>query len=114
MPLVDQLAGTPVGTRYREWTLRDDNHRHHHGEVPLSEDPLHLTLNWKATSNSQVHRVGSFRFHLRELLHAGYVRFDRGEETVRVRFVRQHDGRICLQSRSSAPALVIAPSPMAT
>src|SRR5687768_10211481 len=91
----------------RQWILRYDNKRHHHGIVRLSESPLYLALSWKATTTASVRPVGLFRLDLRGLLAEGYIRYEpegmKGEN-VRLRVVGREDGAFCLQVNAKGPA----------
>ena len=96
----------PDNSSYRRWTLRVDNHGHHHGIVDLSESPLYLELRWRASANDSVRPVGLFRLELNELLLGGYIRLEPAGSvgsTVRLRVVRDHDGRFYIQTKNDAP-----------
>src|SRR5688572_8610330 len=84
----------------RQWTLRDDNGRHYHNIVRLSESPLYLALSWRETAAAAVKPVGVFRLDLRKLLAKGYIRYEseKGKgDAVRLRVVRRDDGTFCVQ-----------------
>lgn len=109
-----RVPGPPAGTKAHAFTLRDDNHRHYHRSVSLSESPYYVALAWRADRESPVHQLGTFRLDLPVLLASGNVRPDRpgDESTVRVRFYRADDGGIYLQPRLDAPRLRVADAPM--
>ena len=44
--LCEVVQDIPPGVARRRWTLRADNHGHHHNRVRLSECPLYLELRW--------------------------------------------------------------------
>src|SRR5262245_18872501 len=84
----------PVVASHRRWTLRVDNHAHHHCVVRLGESPLYLELSWRATKTAPVKPVGLFRLDLYGLLRNGFVRPE-GHETppslIRLRIVQAED-----------------------
>jgi hypothetical protein len=112
--LVRRVNQVPAGARVRSWTLRDDNHQHHHGVVSASESPLWLRLRWRRTASSSLHEIGLFRLDLRALLAEDYVRpeqADGDDDRLRLRFVRAGDSRIYIQWRRDTPALAIGEVP---
>jgi hypothetical protein len=101
----------PPGSHVRNWTLRNDNHGHHHGVVSLSESPLYLHLSWRRTAANAPHRVGTFRLNLSQLLQGGYVRADPADSSgtdVRLRIVRADDGRFYVQANDDGPRRLLA------
>ena len=108
--LVEMVNAAPGTRGARQWTFRDDNARHYHGQVSLGEDPMYLTLLWRSNSAGQVHRVGIFRLPRRELMAKGFIRQD-SADTVRVRFCRR-DTSIYLQVRNGEPAMHVADLPV--
>jgi len=107
----DELCGAadhvPTGASHRSWTLRVDNHAHHHGVVRLGESPLYLDLSWRATKSAPVKRVGLFRLELHGLLQSGFVRPE-GHATsseIRLRVVRDEHGHFFIQAREDGPRL---------
>lgn len=102
------VESAPYGARVRKWTGRDDNLRHHHGVVKLSESPLYLELFWRSTANSPIHRVGFFRLNLLLLLLDNYVRkdpIDSPGSEVRLRIVHSEDEDFYIQASSDKPRL---------
>lgn len=100
------VAHVPLGASHRSWTLRVDNHAHHHSKVRLGESPLYLELSWRATKVAPVHRVGIFRLDLYGLLQSGYIRPERGiESEVRLRVVRDENGHFYVQVNEDGPRL---------
>lgn len=96
----------PTGASHRRWTLRVDNHAHHHSVVRLGESPLHLELSWRATKSAPVKRVGLFRLDLHGLLQNGFIRRERRTESgVRLRIVRDEKGHFYVQAREDGPRL---------
>lgn len=96
----------PAGSAPRKWTLRVDNHAHHHGVVRLSESPLYLELSWRATRTAAVKRVGTFCLDLHGLLQNGYIRREVGSGSgVRLRIVRDEQGHFYVQVNEDGPRL---------
>lgn len=101
----------PPGVAHRRWTLRDDNHGHHHGVVRLAECPLYLELHWRKSAQDLSLPVGVFRLNLGELLRGGYIRHEpvgTPSPRVRVRVVREGDGSFYVQARSDVPRFFLA------
>jgi hypothetical protein len=96
----------------RRWTLRADNHEHHHGVVSLSERPLYLALSWRRSATDTEQSVGTFQLDLDLLLAGGYIRREGsdGEGKVRLRVVRSDDGKFWIQTRSDGPRLLVPAS----
>ena len=107
--LCQAVTHAPVGARVRSWTLRDDNHGHHHGVVKLSESPLYLELSYRSTAApSPVHRVGLFQLDLLRLLLNNYVRkdpIDSPGSGIRLRIVHAEDGKFYIQVSAAKPRL---------
>src|SRR5262245_50222955 len=101
------MGAAPPKTRSRHWTLRDDNHSHHHGVVNLRETPLDIDLSWRRTAADPKQHVGLFRLNLEALLSAGYVRREPSgsmEDRIRVRIIRD-DGHFYLQASGDGPRI---------
>ena len=58
----------------RKWTGNDRVNKNHYGRVRLNESPLCLKLYWKIGDKSASRLIGAYRFDLRRLLTAGYIR----------------------------------------
>jgi len=98
-----------VRTASRSWTLREDNHAHHHGVVQLSDSPLVLELSFRASKDESPRRVGVFELDLHGLLEGGYVRRENsGTDAVRLRIARKSDGSFVVQVKASGPCLPLA------
>ncbi len=96
----------PTGASHRNWTLRVDNHAHHHSVVHLGDSPLYLDLSWRATRSAPVNRVGLFRLDLHGLLQNGFVRRERGTGSgVRLRILRDEHGHFYVQVNEDGPRL---------
>ncbi len=102
-------GSAPAGARVRMWTLRRDNHAHHHGVVGLAESPLHLDLWWRPDAVSPPTHVGVFALDLPALLAAGLIRLEpgRGSGIARLRIVMGDDSRFYVQARGDAPAMLL-------
>ena len=101
----------PSGAARRSWTLRADNQGHHHGRIPLSEQPLYLDLKWRATAADEVKQVGVFRLDLVGLLRDGYIRQEAsGASTsdVRLRIVRADEGSFYVQANQQGPRFLMS------
>lgn len=104
------VDSTPSGAHIRRWTLRDDNHGHHHGVVSLSKSPLYLDPSWRRTASDPLKKVGTFRLDLAELLPDGYIRYDplgSSGPHVRLRIVRA-DGHFYVQVNDLGPRVLLA------
>lgn len=115
--MIERVDAVPHGAMHRRWVLRDDNQRHFHGVVRLSESPLYVELFWKADARSREQLVGLFRLNLPALLRQGYARREREDspsDEVRLRFVRGDRGVVLIQVRDEEPALPIGTVDMAT
>ena len=108
--LCEAVQVVPPSAAHRRWTLRADNHGHHHGRVNLSECPLYLELNWRRSADDPVRPVGVFRLDLVELLRARYIRSEpadsRGSD-VRLRIVRYADDSFYVQVNRHGPGLLL-------
>jgi hypothetical protein len=63
----------------RTWNFRDDNHQIFFGTIPLNQEVITLTLNWKTEAEAAAKEVGRYKINLPGLVAAGYVRkSDRG------------------------------------
>ena len=101
----------PCGAAHRRWTLRADNHAHHHSIVSLSECPLYLELHWRPTAADAVRPVGVFRLDLDDLLRKGFIRHEptgSHGSFVRVRVVRDDDGSFYVQTKRDEPRFLLA------
>lgn len=90
----------------RKWTLREDNNRHFHGVVDLTESPLNLVLSWRKTAADPVHLVGTFRLDLHELLQGGFIRHEpvgSAGPKVRLRIVREPAGQFVVCANDRGP-----------
>jgi hypothetical protein len=111
--LAERVEQVPSQSPARRWVLRDDNQRHHHGVVKLSESPLYVELLWKADARSQEQLVGRYRLNLPGLLAEDYVRYERADadgspsDEVRLRFYRGDRGVVYIQVRADGPALAV-------
>ena len=106
----EQVDAFPAGAKVARGVIRDDNHQHHHGIVSLSESPLFIELRWKPTRGGDEQLIGRYRLRLPELLAGDFVRFEREGEVgdgVRLRFYRESDGAVLIQSRKDRPGLRI-------
>lgn len=109
--LCEAVRDIPPGAARRCWTLRADNHGHHHGRVRLSECPLYLELQWRPTAEDTVQRVGVFRLDLTGLLRGGFIRPDPADShgpDARLRIVRADDGNFYVQTNERGPRLLLA------
>lgn len=108
--LAERVELPPAGVTCRRWVLRDDNQRHVHGVVRLSENPLCVELHWKANARGREQLVGRYLLNLPALLAGGYIRHEResapGDE-LRLRFHRGDRGAVHIQARDDEPALAI-------
>lgn len=59
---------------HRHWNGRDDINQHYMGRVPETEHTVTLGLTWKREKGSRSFRVGEFRFEMKQLEEAGFVR----------------------------------------
>jgi hypothetical protein len=109
-----RVRRAPDAATVRHWTLRADNHNHHHGVVMLSESPLYLDLSWKPTTDGAKQRVGLFRLNLLALLAGGYVRVEGNEADgkVRLRVFQSDDGKFWIQIRGDEPAMQLPDDPV--
>jgi len=96
---------------HRRWNGNDRSQRNHNGAVPLSDDPLDIVLNWKASPAAPVHPVGCFRLNLADLLSAGYIRLDNKRGHVRLRFFHDNDGCVYIEITHGRPRLLIGKTP---
>jgi len=109
--LCKAVQDIPPDAARRCWTLRADNHGHHHSRVRLSECPLYLELHWRLTVDDSVRRVGVFRLDLTGLLRDGYIRPERehsGDDDVRLRIVRADDGNFYVQKNRHGARLLMS------
>ena len=109
--LCEAVQVVPPSAAHRHWTLRTDNHGHHHGRVSVSECPLYLELDWRRSADDSVRRVGVFRLDLTDLLRDGYIRpeqKDSQSSDVRLRIFRADDGSFYVQTNQHGPRLLLA------
>lgn len=99
----------PDTSTQRVWTGRDDNAGHHHGDIPLAQSPVSMTLYWRATRTSKRRPVGRYSIDLHELVKAGYARATLG--AVRLRFQSTGE-RIEISASRAGPALVVGRNPL--
>jgi hypothetical protein len=92
---------------HRCWNGNDQSQHNHHSAVPMTEDPLDLVLNWKASATAPAHHVGCFRLNLAALLSAGYVRPDKKRAHVRLRFFHAADDCIYIEAHPGGPRLLV-------
>jgi hypothetical protein len=92
--------------RIRSWTGNDENGRHHHSAIPLSDSPLYLKLAWKRGSKSHPYFIGNFVLNLEGLLASGFIR-EESRRRVRLRFFHDYDDVIYIQARLSEPRFAI-------
>lgn len=91
----------------RRWNGNDATDRNHHGLVKANEDPLDITLRWKASANAMPQIVGFYRLHLESLAADGFVPPPRAGK-IRLRFYHAPDGCIYIQQNAPrAPALLV-------
>ena len=108
--LAQRVDQVPAGASHRRWVLRDDNERHYHAVVRVSDSPVYVELLWKANSRGREQEIGLFRLDLAALLAEGYIRFEREsapDDDLRLRFYRGDRGVVYIQSRAESPALAI-------
>jgi hypothetical protein len=110
--LVRRVSNEEASNIRREWTGNDESQRNHNGKVPLSETPLRLRLSWKKGPNDSAHLVGIFDLDLKQLLRAGYIRYDANSESdVRLRFYHDWDNLVYIEVKSIQPRLPIGRVP---
>jgi hypothetical protein len=74
--LVRRVPNEAASNIRRNWTGNDESARNHHNKVPLSESPLRVRLSWKKGPKDSARLVGIFDLDLKQLLKAGYVRYE--------------------------------------
>lgn len=106
--LVQKVPNKGASDIQRNWTGNDENGRHHHGKVRLTESPLKLRLCWRKTSRDPSSLIGIFELDLQGLLRSDYIRSEPGSENeVRLRFYHGLDNVIYIQVNMKKPALPI-------
>lgn len=100
------VSRTTVGPVAHEWTGNDDDARHHHGLLDLSEVPCYLALYWHSRARGRTVHVGTYKLNLRRLVAADYAQEKPGRK-VRLRFVRDADGTIEIRPNESTPGLPV-------
>jgi hypothetical protein len=91
----------------RRWTLREDNHSHHHGVVNLSESPLCLELWCRESAAKEPHLVGIFQLDLEGLLDRGLIRREPSGRpgNVRLRIFKADDEHFYIQTNENSPRI---------
>lgn len=105
--LVKRVPCVPPGVRPLLWTLRRDNHGHHHGVVTWTGERVYLDLSWRPAKDRPSTPVAVFHMDLRGLLAGGFVRYEPEDimgSRLRVRVVMRDDNTFALQVRSGSPA----------
>lgn len=106
--LVRRIADEVASDIRRDWTGNDESARNHHGKVPLTESPLRLRLSWKKGPTDSAHLIGIFDLDLKQLLKAGYIRYEpKSQSEVRLRFYHHWDNVIYIQVNSKGKGLPI-------
>jgi hypothetical protein len=106
--LVRRVPNEGASNIHRDWTGNDESARNHHGKVPLSESPLRLRLSWKKGPKDSARLVGIFDLDLKQLLKAGYIRYEpMSENEVRLRFYHGWDNVVYIQANSKEQELAI-------
>jgi hypothetical protein len=88
----------------RHWQADHDSRDDHHGEVRANA-PMSIVLDWHSAALGQTVRVGAYRLYPRALINAGFCRESGG--MMRLRFVRDADGVVSIQTNDSSPALPV-------
>src|SRR5439155_20787149 len=110
--LVRRVPNEGASSIRRDWTRNDEGDRNHHGKVPLSESPLRLRLSWKKGPKDSARLVGIFDLDLKQLLKAGYIRYEpKSESEVRLRFYHDRDNVVYIQVNSKERGLPIGRVP---
>jgi hypothetical protein len=89
-----------------EWEGNEDDAGEHHGLLNGNEVPCFIARSWNSRSAGRTVRVGTFKLYLRRLVQAGYAA-DGPNRKVRVRFVRDPNGTICLRRNDSSPGIAV-------
>lgn len=108
--MVTAVEALPRGIRPLRWTLRRDNHAHHHGVVTWTGGAVYLQLAWRPRKGAPATPVGTFRLDLAALLEAGCVRYEPDGvvgDRVRIRVVMHDDDSFAVQVRSGAPCCLL-------
>jgi hypothetical protein len=104
--LVKRVPCVPAGVRPLVWTLRRDNHSHHHGVVTWTGERVYLDLSWRPTKDGPSTPVAVFHMDLRGLLAGRFVRYEPEDvvgSRLRLRVVMRDDNSFALQVRSGSP-----------
>jgi hypothetical protein len=115
--LCEVVQDIPPGAAKCCWTLRADNHGHHHSRIRLSKSPLYLELHWRPTADDSAQRVGVFRLDLTGLLRDGYIRPEQKDSygsNVRLRVFRADDGSFYVQTNQHGPRLLLCKTSLST
>jgi hypothetical protein len=100
------VTRSAVAPDTHEWTANEDDAGHHHGLLDINEVPCYLALYWSSRSRGRTVHVGTYKLNLRLLISAGYAQAKPGRK-VRLRFVRDPDGAILIQSNESSAGLPV-------
>jgi hypothetical protein len=110
--LARRVPNSEVSEIRRDWTGNDESDRNHNGKVPLIESPLRLRLSWKKGPKDSARLVGIFDLDLKQLLKAGYIRYEpKSESGVRLRFYHGRDNVVYIQVNSKEQGLPIGRVP---
>jgi len=110
--LVRRVPNEGASKVSRDWTGNDKSNRNNHNKVSLSESPLRLRLSWKKGPKDSARLVGIFDLDLRQLLKAGYIRYEpKSEDEVRLRFYHDLDDLVKIQTNSKEKGLPIGRVP---
>lgn len=104
--LCPAVNAAPAGARVRRWTLNESDGAEYKTVVDVSESPLYLKLSWRSDAAGPKTHVGVFRLDLPGLLRSGYIRHEpvgANGSRLRVRIIREADGRFYLQMRAGEP-----------
>jgi len=69
-----------------------------------------MRLSWRREGSAPAHLIACLRLDLDGLLKGGYVREERPGH-IRLRFVHNLNGSVCIQAHDRGPALVIGATP---
>lgn len=101
--LVSRTTHGPVS---HEWTANEADAGEHHGAIDANEVPCYLALYWHSRRAGRTVHVGTYRLNLRQLAKAGFAR-EEGKKKIRLRFVREVEGTVCIQINAPGPALPV-------
>lgn len=110
--LVRRVPNEGASNIRRDWTGNDETARNYHNKLPLSESPLRLRLSWKKGPKDSARLVGIFDLDLKQLLKAGYIRYEpKSEDEVRLRFYHDWDNVVKIQVNSKEKGFPIGRVP---